>query len=218
MVVTLMHHHVHNDNCNKNNQYGGDHSNHRVCSVLSSSTCHLANIRSTWKNRPDIGVMPDETRLLEKRRQAFEAQEALDQRRAEYSQQEVIFKQREDALRAKDLELQASLTKFARFLQEADARRARALRKASEESRVAAQADARCHEVQRQLDSLEQQRTTINTLLQKRMQYGVISLSFPLHHHHHRTTTTTIIIQQVSALLGVCVRSTAACRSGAGHA
>lgn len=123
---------------------------------------------------PDLALMSDETRLLEKRRQAFEAQELLDQRRAEYAQQEVIFKQREDALRAKDLELQASLTKFARFLQEADARRARALRKASEENRVAAAADARRQEVQQQLDSLEQQRVTMNTLLQRRMQYVLV--------------------------------------------
>lgn len=116
-----------------------------------------------------------ETRLLEKRRQALEAQELLEQRKAEYESQERAFKEREDSLRAKDLELQSSLTKFSRFLQDADARRARALRKATEEHRAAVAAEAQCLQAQQRLDTLEHQQRTAHALLKTRMQCVIVS-------------------------------------------
>lgn len=122
-------------------------------------------------NIPDdqLAHMSTETRLLEKRRQALEAQEQLEARKAEYAQQERAFKEREDALRAKDLELQSSLTKFSRFLQDADARRARAVRKATEEHRAAVAAEAQCSQAQQRLDALEHQQRTAHALLKTRM-------------------------------------------------
>ncbi len=58
------------------------------------------------------------TRLLEKRRQMFEVQEALNSQKEEFTRREDAFRRREEALRRKDLELQESLIKFNRFLQE----------------------------------------------------------------------------------------------------
>ena len=46
------------------------------------------------------------TRLLEKRRQMFEVQEALDAQKEEFARREDAFRRREEALRKKDLELQ----------------------------------------------------------------------------------------------------------------
>ena len=66
------------------------------------------------------------TRLLEKRRQMFEVQEALDAQKEDFERREHAFGQREDALRKKDLALQESLIKFNKFLQENESKRNRA--------------------------------------------------------------------------------------------
>ena len=52
------------------------------------------------------------TRLMEKRRQMFEVQEALNSQKEEFSRREDAFRRREEGLRRKDLELQESLIKF----------------------------------------------------------------------------------------------------------
>ena len=46
------------------------------------------------------------TRLLEKRRQMFEVQEALDAQKEEFARRETTFKRREEMLKSKDRELQ----------------------------------------------------------------------------------------------------------------
>lgn len=75
------------------------------------------------------------TRLLEKRRQMFEVQEALNSQKEEFSRREDAFRRREDGLRRKDLELQESLIKFNKFLQENESKRNRAMKRASEENK-----------------------------------------------------------------------------------
>jgi Domain of unknown function (DUF4200) len=57
------------------------------------------------------------TRLLEKRRQMFEVQEALSTQKEEFKRREDAFKRREEGLRRKDVVLQESLVKFNKFLQ-----------------------------------------------------------------------------------------------------
>jgi hypothetical protein len=52
------------------------------------------------------------TRLLEKRRQMFEVQEALNAQNEEFSRREDAFRRREEGLRRKDLELQESIIKW----------------------------------------------------------------------------------------------------------
>ena len=51
------------------------------------------------------------TRLLEKRRQMFEVQEALDAQKEEFQRRETTFLRREEMLKKKDLELQLSAAK-----------------------------------------------------------------------------------------------------------
>ena len=55
-------------------------------------------------------------RLLEKRRQMFEVQEAMIIQKEESNRREDAFKVREEGLRMKDHLLQGSLTKFNKFL------------------------------------------------------------------------------------------------------
>lgn len=75
------------------------------------------------------------TRLLEKRRQMFEVQEALNSQKEEFSRREDAFRRREDGLRRKDMELQESLIKFNKFLQENESKRNRALKRSTEEKK-----------------------------------------------------------------------------------
>jgi hypothetical protein len=58
------------------------------------------------------------TRLLEKRRQMFEVQESLEAQKQEFQLKEEGFKRREETLKKKDLDLQESLIRFSKFLQE----------------------------------------------------------------------------------------------------
>lgn len=50
-----------------------------------------------------------------------------------WTAQEEVFKRREEGLKKKDLELQESLIRFSKFLQENDAKRMHALKKAQDE-------------------------------------------------------------------------------------
>ncbi len=50
--------------------------------------------------------------------------------------QEEVFKRREEGLKKKDLELQESLIRFSKFLQENDAKRMHALKKAQDERKT----------------------------------------------------------------------------------
>merc|ERR1712032_308956 len=56
------------------------------------------------------------TRLLDKRRKMYENQEAYINKKKDFQQMEIQFKQREQDLRQKDNELQASLIQFASYL------------------------------------------------------------------------------------------------------
>lgn len=75
------------------------------------------------------------TRLLEKRRQMFEVQEALNSQKEEFARREDAFRRREEALRRKDIELQESLIKFNKFLQENESKRNRALKRCIDEKK-----------------------------------------------------------------------------------
>eukprot|EP00957_Ditylum_brightwellii_P077246 5870114-Ditylum_brightwellii.AAC.1 len=69
------------------------------------------------------------TRMLEKRRQLFEVQEALEAQKEDFARKGDAFRRREEALRKKDLRLQESLIKFNKFLQENESKRTRAIKR-----------------------------------------------------------------------------------------
>ena len=75
------------------------------------------------------------TRLLEKRRQMFEVQEALEAQKEEFSRREDAFRRREENLRRKDVELQESLIKYNKYLQENESKRRRAENRAMDEEK-----------------------------------------------------------------------------------
>lgn len=91
------------------------------------------------------------TRLLEKRRQMFEVQEALDAQKEEFARREEAFRRREEGLRKKDLDLQESLIRFNKFLQENESKRTRAEKRANDEFKERVGHEARLADQQQQL-------------------------------------------------------------------
>lgn len=74
------------------------------------------------------------TRLLEKRRQMYEVQDALETQKATYAKKEIEHREEEENLRKKDLHLQHQLFRFNKFLQDNEAKRRRAETRAAEEA------------------------------------------------------------------------------------
>jgi len=111
------------------------------------------------------------TRLLEKRRHMFEVQEALDAQKEEFQRREATFKRREEMLKKKDLELQESLIKFNKFLQENDSKRGRAEKKEKEEIKQRSLKEQEIVRLNEQLQRQKAQRHLMTLDLQKKMKY-----------------------------------------------
>lgn len=111
------------------------------------------------------------TRMLEKRRQIFEVQEALDAQKEEFARRDDAFHRREDALRKKDLELQESLIKFNKFLQENESKRNRAVKRANDEVKQRLSKEEEMTRLQAQLMTLQQERDTLKTQVRHHLKY-----------------------------------------------
>lgn len=161
------------------------------------------------------------TRLLEKQRQMFEVQEALEIQKQEFarkvrnakththhrqqhthahitdnithvahtctsltswyrkhhasmlapqtSPQEEAFRKREEALKQRDLELQESLIRFSKFLQENDSKRARAEKKAAEEARARQAKEAEITKLNEEMDQLTAEKERADGIVDRRM-------------------------------------------------
>merc|ERR1719390_82421 len=92
------------------------------------------------------------TRLLEKRRQMYEVNDALESQKARFAKEEEQFRKKEDQLRAKDLQLQHQLIRFNKFLQDNEAKRRRAETRAAEEAVQIKQREEEIEELEQQLE------------------------------------------------------------------
>jgi len=111
------------------------------------------------------------TRLLEKRRQMFEVQEALNSQKDEFSRREDAFRRREDGLRRKDLELQESLIKFNKFLKENESKRNRALKRAAEERKQREAKEMEIKKLEQQLKEKLLEENELKEEVQRNLQY-----------------------------------------------
>ena len=111
------------------------------------------------------------TRLLEKRRQMFEVQEALNGQKDEFNRREDAYRRREDGLRRKDLELQESLIKFGKFLQENESKRNRALKRAADERKQQDAKDIEIKKLERQLQQLLIDENDLKEKVEANLQY-----------------------------------------------
>jgi len=73
------------------------------------------------------------TRLLEKRREMAEVEQALAAQKEEFQMKMESLQQRREELERKEFQLKESLLRFDKFLKENDSKRARALKKAADE-------------------------------------------------------------------------------------
>lgn len=111
------------------------------------------------------------TRLLEKRRQMFEVQEALNSQKDEFARREDAFRRREDGLRRKDLELQETLIKFNKFLQENESKRNRALKRAAEERKQREAKEAEIKRLEAELLGRLKEETQLKDMVERNIQY-----------------------------------------------
>mmetsp|Transcript_4361 Transcript_4361/g.15122 ORF Transcript_4361/g.15122 Transcript_4361/m.15122 type:complete len:302 (+) Transcript_4361:93-998(+) len=111
------------------------------------------------------------TRLLEKRRQMFEVQEALEAQKQEFARKEEVFKRREEGLKKKDLELQESLIRFSKFLQENESKKGRAEKKASDEIKLRHQKEAEIESLNELLSVLKVEKVSTSDIVDKNMRY-----------------------------------------------
>ena len=111
------------------------------------------------------------TRLLEKRRQMFEVQEALNSQKEEFGRREDAFRRWEESLRRKDLELQESLIKFNKFLQENESKRNRALKRAAEERKQREQKETEIRKLMVTLDEKMKEESGLKIDLAKTIRY-----------------------------------------------
>jgi len=81
------------------------------------------------------------TRLLEKRREMAEVEQALAAQKEEFQMKMESLQQRREELERKEYQLKESLLKFDKFLKENDSKRARAVKKANDERDLKKQKD-----------------------------------------------------------------------------
>jgi len=111
------------------------------------------------------------TRLLEKRRQMYEVQDALEAQKARFAKDEEQFKKREESLRAKDLHLQHQLIRFNKFLQDNEAKRRRAETRCADEQMQIKQKDEEIRELEVQLEDLSKQCVDLEEEVKRNMKY-----------------------------------------------
>lgn len=92
-------------------------------------------------------------------------------RDARARRKEEVFKIREQGLKKKDLELQESLIKFSKFLQENDAKRNRAEKKAVDERRLRTMKEGDIVALKELLDELKAERSSTSTVVEQNMRY-----------------------------------------------
>jgi myosin heavy subunit len=111
------------------------------------------------------------TRLLEKRRQMFEVQEALNSQEEEFGRREDAFRRREEGLRRKDLELQESLIKFNKFLQENESKRNRAKKRFDDERKQCEIKDTEIRRLQEQLNQKYAEEQALTKQVSQNLKY-----------------------------------------------
>jgi len=111
------------------------------------------------------------TRLLEKRRQMYEVQDALENQKQKAAKDEENFKKKEDLLRAKDLQLQHQLIKFNKFLQDNEAKRRRAENRAADENQQIRQTEEEIAQLTKQLDESQHLCTQLEQEVTRNIKY-----------------------------------------------
>ncbi|DAZ99406.1 TPA: hypothetical protein N0F65_005308 [Lagenidium giganteum] len=144
---------------------------HRGGALSSAGAAMIMHRSSKMPQTLTLDHVSPATRLLEKRRQMFEVQEALDAQKEEFARREDAFHRREEGLRKKDLELQESLIKFNKFLQENESKRNRAVKRATDEIKQRLVKEQEVTKLKQQLEHLWTECGKLNNEVKKNLKY-----------------------------------------------
>ncbi|XP_059161084.1 coiled-coil domain-containing protein 42 homolog [Physella acuta] len=107
------------------------------------------------------------TRLLEKRREMAEVEQALAAQKEEFQMKMESLQQRREELERKEFQLKESLLKFDKFLKENDSKRARAVKKANDERELKKQKDKEIDRVKEETDAQQREKEMLQKKLDK---------------------------------------------------
>ncbi|XP_062944262.1 cilia- and flagella-associated protein 73 [Cynocephalus volans] len=110
---------------------------------------------------------PSVLRLLEKRQELVDADRRLRAQKEVYQTTMAALKQRWEQLEQKEQELKGSFVRFDKFLQEAEARRSRALQRAAVERLRAGRQEAEAQRLRAQLEELRRERARLQRRLER---------------------------------------------------
>ncbi|XP_047615648.1 cilia- and flagella-associated protein 73 isoform X3 [Phacochoerus africanus] len=115
----------------------------------------------------NVDHIPPVLRLLEKKQELVDADQGLQAQKEAFQTRRASLKQRWEQLEQKEQELKGSFVRFEKFLQDAEARRSRALRRAAEERHLAAHQEAEALRLRAQLKELQRERARLQRRLQR---------------------------------------------------
>ncbi|XP_078492303.1 coiled-coil domain-containing protein 42 homolog [Ciona intestinalis] len=107
------------------------------------------------------------TRLLEKRREMAEVEQALTAQKEEFQMKMESLQQRREELERKEHQLKESLLKFDKFLKENDSKRARAIKKAHDERELRRGKEKDIERLQEDITRLSKERERYQKKLEK---------------------------------------------------
>lgn len=107
------------------------------------------------------------TRLLEKRREMTEVEQALAAQKEEFQMKMESLQQRREELDRKEYQLKESLLKFDKFLKENDCKRARALKKAADERDAKRGKDNEIEKLREEIHTLTEKKNKMQSKLEK---------------------------------------------------
>ncbi|XP_037599686.1 cilia- and flagella-associated protein 73 isoform X2 [Cebus imitator] len=110
---------------------------------------------------------PPVLRLLEKRQELVDADQALQTQKQVFHTKMAALKQRWEQLEQKERELKGSFISFDKFFQDSEARRNRALRRAAEERNQAGRREAEALRLRAQLEELRREHARLQRRLQR---------------------------------------------------
>ena len=148
------------------------------------------------------------TKLLEKRREMKEVEQALSAQKEEFQMKMESLQQRQEELERKECTLKESLLKFDKFLKENDSKRLRAVKKALDEKASKQQKEREHEALLDEITTLEEERDIIQEKLDKHRKFhtymdGVLELSDEFSEvreitSRYETLSSTYQVSQVS--------------------
>nr|XP_020012510.1 cilia- and flagella-associated protein 73 [Castor canadensis] len=124
-------------------------------------------LSSRQPSEQDVDHIPPLLRLLEKRQELADADRCLKAQKEEFHTTMAALKQRWEELGQKEQDLKGSFVRFNKFLQEAEARRGRALRRAAEARHRAGRQEAEAQRLRAQLEELRRELARLQLRVQR---------------------------------------------------